>query len=110
MLFSRRQGRYVSRRGSPGVTYEDPYAPDSAAYAERNASHVTELSGGLVRVDIGEPIKRLPCERQAVRIGGPTAPQPVSPAPTVSPAAPTAAPAAAPKVPRKEHRAITRQP
>jgi hypothetical protein len=110
MLFSRRKGRYVSRRGSPGVTYEDPYAPDSAAYAERNASHVTELSGGLVRVDIGEPIKRLPCERQAVRLDLPQIVCGTLASVPVSPAAPTAAPAAAPKVPRKEHRAITREP
>jgi len=55
MLHSRQ--RRPSRRSGPKVTYEDPYSPTSAAYAERHEAHETQLTGlpGLVRVDIGAP-------------------------------------------------------
>lgn len=54
MLHSRqRPPRQSSRR----ATYEDPYSPASAHYAERHEVHETELTAipGLVRVDVGAP-------------------------------------------------------
>lgn len=106
MLHSRQRPR--ARQSNANLSSrEDPYAPNSAAYAERHASQVTELPGGLVRIDIGEPVKRLPCERQAVRRDAPKA---LPLAPVEAPPAPPAAPTAAPPVSRKEHRAITREP
>ena len=79
----------------------------SADYAERHASHVTELPSGLVRVDVGEPVKRLACEALAVPVRTLLAPPPVPAEP--QPVAP-AAPAVARTVSLKEHRAITREP
>jgi hypothetical protein len=107
MLFSRRLGRYVSGRKPSTLVYEDPYAPGSRAYAERHRETVTELPSGLRRVDVGEPVKRLPCEAPAVRRDKAPQPAPAAP-PPVPPAAPATAPVAAPKAPRKAHRAITR--
>jgi len=104
MHFSRQQGRWVSRSGAARPSYPDPHDPHGPAYAERNKVHATELPGGMVRVDIGEPLKRLPSETQPVPSVTRKAPAPVAIAP------PPAAPAAAPRVAPKEHRAITRQP
>jgi len=71
----------------------------------------TELPGGRVRVDIGEPIRRLASEPQAVLVGS-VSPKPRKAAPAAAPAAPPAAPSDGPRVRpprrRKEHRAITR--
>lgn len=109
--FSRALGRWVSNRPSRNATHADPYGPHSAAYGERHAAHVTELPGGLVRVDLGEPVKRLPSEPPAVRLPSPAALLPVSHgAPPVSHETPAADPAEPPKGPRPEPRAITREP
>lgn len=112
MRFSRRLGRYVSRRRPPTVSYADPYAPGSADYAERNKRRMTELSGGMVRIDVGEPVKRLPSEPSPATLDDQKALPPVTvEAPQAPPVSdPPAAPAAALKVPRREHRAITRKP
>jgi hypothetical protein len=111
MLHSRQRPPRGRKPSANVSSREDPFRPESIAYTERHAPHVTELAGGLVRVDIGEPVKRLPSEPQAVPVGAPNAPPPVFPgAPSVAPAAATAAPAEAPKVTRKEHRPITREP
>jgi hypothetical protein len=40
----------------------DPYDPGSPAFSSRNRQTETVLPNGLTRVDIGEPVKRLPSE------------------------------------------------
>jgi hypothetical protein len=54
--FSSRLGRWVSRDRRV-VVGPDPYDPTSPDYAQRHRSHATEMIGGMVRVDMGEPIK-----------------------------------------------------
>lgn len=56
-LYSVRQGRWI-RRGSrySAKKMPNPYSSDSPDYAERNRETETTLPGGLVRIDIGEPI------------------------------------------------------
>ena len=90
----------------PRPASADAHDPSSADYAERNRVHTTQLPNGLVRVDMGEPVKPLPCQPQPVLVGKPKA-CPVSPAPTA--AATEVAPATAGTAPT-EHRAITRNP
>jgi hypothetical protein len=92
----------------------DPYGPGSPNYAERNRESVTELPNGLVRVDIGEPAhwaareaaqrKQTPATSRGQ--GDATATSAMPPAP----AAKLVEPSQPPKVPRQEHRAITRNP
>lgn len=91
----------------PRPASADVYAAGSADYAERHKAHEVQLPNGLVRVDMGEPVKPLPCQPQPVLMGNPKAlPRP---APALTPAedAPAAAPATSE---RKRHRAITRNP
>ncbi len=38
----------------------DPYSPSSPAYAERHRETFTALPGGMVRVDLGEPVHEKP--------------------------------------------------
>jgi hypothetical protein len=80
MLFSRREGRYLSRGPRLAPSGPDPHSPNSPGYAERNRQHVTELPGGMIRIDIGEPV------------GPPSAP-PRKPRKSPKPAAPAAPPA-----------------
>jgi hypothetical protein len=37
----------------------DPYKPGSPAYAERHRETALDIGGGMVRIDIGEPISGL---------------------------------------------------
>lgn len=56
-LYSIRQRRRVyvpSRR--PVQRMPNPYSSDSPDYVERNRETETVMPGGLVRIDIGEPI------------------------------------------------------
>jgi hypothetical protein len=55
-LYSRTRG-WVSRPRRPGDVGPNPYSPESAHYAERHRETETALPGGMVRVDIGEPLK-----------------------------------------------------
>jgi hypothetical protein len=48
----------------------------------------TELPGGLVRIDMGEPVRGLACEPQPARIGIATPVRDSFPEPAHSPAAP----------------------
>jgi len=86
---------------------EDAHSPTSKDYAERHVSYETQLPNGIVRIDMGEPMDRLPNETQSVPKGKPRA------APVAAPAVPVAAPSVAPAEPAgtpKHHRAITRNP
>jgi len=96
-------------RRALGTPLPDPYSARSADYAERHTSHVTELENGLVRVDVGEPIKRLPSETQPVRSHGPKAVPAPAPAETPT-AAPVSVPSASREARKRGHRAITRKP
>lgn len=94
-------------RKAPAPMVPNPYGEGTADYAERNATHATELPNGLTRVDIGEPPKRVPSETQPVPKGKPKAAVVVRSPALAAPAAPQPA---APTRDRKEHRAITREP
>lgn len=113
-LYSRTRG-WVSRPTfRPLDTGPDPYDVGSAHYAERHRETSTALPGGLVRIDIGAPVPRLPSEPQPVssRVArvvpdsAPSGPEGASDAP------PPEAPKEPRKVPRepREKRAITREP
>jgi hypothetical protein len=72
-------------RPEPPPAY-DPYEPNSPGYAERHRKTRTVIDGGMVRVDMGEPIRRLPSEAQPVPCKTPkaalaSAPTSVSPGP-----------------------------
>jgi hypothetical protein len=40
----------------------DPYDPGSPTFPSRNRQTETAMPNGMIRVDIGEPVKRLPSE------------------------------------------------
>jgi hypothetical protein len=93
--YSRERG-WVSRPRRPCDTGPNPYDPSSNRFKERNRQTETELPGGLVRVDVGEPVRRLPGEGlrsravaapEAVPLHSPpiVEPAPVEPARPVSP-------------------------
>lgn len=50
---------------------DDPYKASSPDYSDRTRENVTHLPGGMIRVDIGEPILRQSCEPQPVPCGSP---------------------------------------
>lgn len=54
----------MSRTPYPRPTGPDPYQPGSDGYAERHQETVTQLPGGLVRIDLGEPIGPAKPKRQ----------------------------------------------
>lgn len=53
---------WVSRPKKPSVAGPDPYADNSARFTERNRQTETILPNGMIRLDMGEPVKRLPSE------------------------------------------------
>jgi hypothetical protein len=104
------RGRNLVRSPRPrsAPSGPNPYNPSSPGYEERSATHVTALGNGMVREDIGEPIRRLPGESQPIPQGPKVAP----PAPAKIPAAPAPAgrPSPAAVERQRNHRAITRDP
>lgn len=72
--YSRLRG-WVSRPSRPVDTGPSPYDPESSRFAERHRETETALPGGLVRIDVGEPIKPLAAEglRQTVKVKPPLA-------------------------------------
>lgn len=62
MAFYSRSRGWVSRAKQPIVAGPDPYADNSARFAERHRHTETVLRDGTVQVDMGEPVKRLPSE------------------------------------------------
>ena len=105
------RGRNLTRRMHPrsAPVGPNPFDPGSPGYAERSATHVTDLGNGTVRVDVGEPIKRLPGEAQAVRQHKREAVQRAAPAPEPAPK-PAELPREAAMERQWNHRAITREP
>lgn len=91
-------------RPTPLTAAVDPYDQSGAEFAERNRKHTVALPNGLVREDIGEPLRRLPSETQPVLTHKPTEPPkaPAKPLPET--------PAEIPRMDPKPHRAITRNP
>lgn len=81
-LYSRSRG-WVSRHKRPIDTGPNPYDPGSVRFAERHAETETPLQGGLVRVDVGAPVPRLPQEPKGTLRKSTT-----PPAPTPEPAFP----------------------
>jgi hypothetical protein len=59
MLHSRHRPRR-SQQSANVSSREDPYSPDSSAFAERHTVYVSEVQDipGLVRVDIGAPVPK----------------------------------------------------
>jgi hypothetical protein len=53
--FSRSQGRWLSRPRTI-VIQPDPYDANSPSHSERHRETLT-MHNGIIRVDIGEPIK-----------------------------------------------------
>lgn len=70
--YSRLRG-WVSRPSRPVDTGPNPYDPGSSRFAERHRETATALPGGMVRIDVGEPVKPLPSEglRQMVKVEPP---------------------------------------
>lgn len=81
----------------------DPYGPDAPGYRERNRETSTLLRSGIVQVDIGAPVVRLPGEgkRQLEKAAPPPPPQ-VPPEPFMAPEEPLPTLKATPIVPPKE--------
>lgn len=71
--------RGASRRANSG-SGPDACSPRSPGYAERHRETATEIAHGMIRIDIGEPIKRVAGDAQPVPIGSPALPpeQPVA--------------------------------
>jgi hypothetical protein len=81
--------RRSRRRDGWGLPH--PYSPSSPEYGERTGVSEVEVVGfpGMKRVDVGEPIRRLPGEPQPVARRSPAARPASAPAvPSVGPAAP----------------------
>jgi hypothetical protein len=83
-LYSRSRG-WVSRPQRPIDTGPNPYDPASRHYAERHRQSETAMAGGMVRVDVGEPVPRLAGE-PAPKVS--RAPAPVALDPEPEPSAP----------------------
>lgn len=91
MRFSSRTGRWVGKTRRSDGYLPDPYGPNSPDFAERHREHVTTLPGGLVRIDLGQPVgprqpsRKAPKQvRQAPVANAPMPPPPPS-APSPSP-------------------------
>ena len=54
--YSRREGRWISRPKRMTVD-PDPYDSNSPGHTERHRETVTTMYNGIVRLDLGEPIK-----------------------------------------------------
>lgn len=83
-----------TRKPRNQANYPDPNSPASPDYRERHTENVTELPGGFVRIDIGEPVAQVAAYPQPVPTVPPTttASEPeasASPAPAVSQGAPS---------------------
>lgn len=77
-------------RSSGGGSFADPYAPGSEDYRSRSQATETKIGHGMTRVDLGEPLKRLASEPQAIPVPVAPAEQPL-PVPDSAPQAPVAA-------------------
>ena len=60
------RGEALHRANAP--SQPDPYSRASPGYRERARETVTQIGLGMSRVDLGEPLKRLSCEPQAIPI------------------------------------------
>jgi hypothetical protein len=56
MRYSAKEGRWYGQNRSAAAPGPNPYSPDSPGFTERNRQTETDLGGGLIRVDMGEPI------------------------------------------------------
>ena len=56
----------------------DAYCPSSPNYAARHRETRSIEIGGTVRVDIGEPVKRLPCEGRQITVTPVSVPVPAA--------------------------------
>lgn len=89
MRYSVRTGRWSGKPQRPAGP--DPHTPGSPGYAERHRETVTTLPGGIVRVDMGEPIGPPPPAKPR---RSPTAPVTAEPG---APSAPATVPQGQPK-------------
>jgi hypothetical protein len=106
------RGRNLTRRSPRSAPIRpNPFDPSSPGFAERSATHVTDLGNGMVRVDVGAPPARLPSETQPIREHKREAVHRAAPARSPAPApAPAKAPSEAGADRQRNHRAITREP
>ena len=56
MRYSVRERRFYGKYRGKNVTAPNGYSPNSPGFAERNREQVTELPGGIVRIDRGAPV------------------------------------------------------
>lgn len=75
--YSARDGRWYGVRNER-PSGPDPYGPDAPAYASRNRLTETALPSGTLRVDVGEPVSRLPSEGLRVKAAPLTTPPAIS--------------------------------
>lgn len=59
----------------------DLYAPGTPDYRRRNRETSALVGSGLLRIDLGDPLPRLPCEPQPVTTSAPEDPEPAPPEP-----------------------------
>lgn len=52
----------------------DLYSPGTPDFRQRGRETVTSLPGGMLRIDLGEPVSRLSCEAQPVTCHEPEEP------------------------------------
>ncbi len=74
----------------------DLYAPGTPDYRRRNRETSAVVGSGLLRIDLGDPLPRLPCEPQPVTISAPEDPEPVLPEPSAQAVSPHTASRPAP--------------
>lgn len=99
--YSRTRG-WVSRPSRAADTGPNPYDTGSPRFAERHRETETALAGGILRIDVGEPVQPLPSEGlrpKAAKVGPvPSSADTLAPDPLPAPE-PSPAP---PKRPRRE--------
>ncbi len=100
-FYSIRPRAWAGQPSRPVDAGPNPYDPGSRRFAERHRETETALPGGLVRVDLGEPVKRLPCEGLLLKTAK-VEPSPAPPGPASDPM-PTSRPRPiAPPRPRRD--------
>ena len=69
------------RRERKAVDGPDLYAPGTPDYRRRNRETSALVGSGLLRIDLGDPLPRLPCIPQPVTASAPEDPEPAPPEP-----------------------------
>jgi len=100
-FYSVRPRGWPAKPPRPVDTEPNPYESGSRHFAERHRATETDLPGGLVRIDMGEPIKQLPCEAGHSK---PVEAAPSPPPERLSPYSPPEPPRSPARPPQRVHR------